>query len=70
MPQTDYTVHVDPHLCEGHALCIDIAPEVFDLSETDTASCVARPGPELREQVEAAVNACPRGAITVVDDGT
>lgn len=34
-------VHVDTHLCEGHGLCIDLAPEVFDLGEDE----VARPSP-------------------------
>jgi ferredoxin len=60
-------VRVDPHLCEGHALCIDTAPEVFELTDSDVATCVENPPPELWEQVRAAVDACPRGAITVVD---
>lgn len=61
-------VRVDPHLCEGHALCIDTAPEVFDLSDDDIATCVERPADDLWEKVQAAVDACPRGAISVIDD--
>lgn len=61
-------VRVDPHLCEGHALCIDTAPEVFDLSDDDVATCAERPADELWEKVLAAVDACPRGAISVIAD--
>jgi ferredoxin len=57
------SVRVDPGLCEGHALCIDLAPEVFDLSDDDVATCVPRPTDALWDKVKAAVDACPRGAI-------
>jgi ferredoxin len=59
------SVRVDPGLCEGHALCIDLAPEVFDLSEEDVATCAAPAVDALWDKVIAAVNACPRGAIIV-----
>ena len=68
-------VRVDPRLCEGHALCIDLAPEVFDLSADDVASCDERPADALWDDalwddalwdtVKAAVDACPRGAIAI-----
>jgi ferredoxin len=61
-------VQVDPQLCEGHALCVEIAPEVFDLGDDDVANCVERPPKELLHQVRAAVDACPRGAISVTED--
>lgn len=61
-------VLVDSHLCEGHALCLDTAPEVFDLSDDDVATCTERPADGLWNQVQAAVDACPRGAIVVVED--
>lgn len=53
-------VRVDPRLCEAHALCVEIAPEVFDLGD-DVASCDERPP-------QAAVAACPRQAISVVNE--
>ncbi|WP_264057548.1 ferredoxin [Mycolicibacterium frederiksbergense] len=59
---------VDPRLCEGHALCLESAPEVFDLSDDDVAECVRQPADELWEQVTAAIDACPRGAISLIDD--
>jgi ferredoxin len=61
-------VLVDPHLCEGHALCLDTAPQVFDLTDDDVATCTERPADDLWDQVQAAVDACPRGAISVVED--
>ncbi len=65
MPASQRHVRVDPRLCEGHALCMDLAPEVFDLSDDDVATCDERPSDELWDSVIAAVNACPRGAIAV-----
>ncbi|WP_082975343.1 ferredoxin [Mycobacterium sp. 1245805.9] len=58
-------VRVNPRLCEAHALCVEIAPEVFNLGD-DLATCDERPNQSLRDSVEAAVAACPRQAISVV----
>lgn len=62
-------VRVDPRLCEAHALCIELAPEVFDLGD-DVATCDETPDETLRQGVESAVAACPRQAISVVVGGT
>ena len=61
-----WRVHVDRNLCEGHALCVELAPDVFDVGPDDQATCVDSPPDALRDQVDAAVAACPRQAITVV----
>jgi ferredoxin len=61
-------VVVDPHLCEGHALCIESAPVLFDLSDDDVASCIQQPSEDQWPLVEAAIDACPRGAISIVAD--
>lgn len=60
-------VRVDPHLCEAHALCIDLAPEVFDLGD-DIATCTETPDESSWGDIEAAVAACPRQAISVIED--
>lgn len=60
-------VRVDPRLCEAHALCVEIAPEVFGLGD-DVATCDEAPSEALRHNVEAAVAACPRQAISVSTD--
>lgn len=61
-----WRVHIDPQLCEGHALCAEVAPEVFDVGPDDQATAVQSPDESLREQVEGAVAACPRQAISVI----
>ena len=66
MTAARWRVQVDRHLCEGHALCVELAAEVFDVDSSDLASCLESPADELREQVEAAVAACPRQAISIV----
>ena len=44
----------------------ETAPEVFDVGLDDVAIAVEHPPNALREQVEGAVAACPRQAITVI----
>lgn len=61
-------VHVDPRLCEGHGLCVETAPAVFTLADDDLATCVERPASDLHALVRAAVDVCPRGAITITED--
>jgi ferredoxin len=65
MPVSQRRVRVDPRLCEGHALCTELAAEVFELSDDDVATCDPQPADALWHKVKAAVNACPRGAITI-----
>ncbi|BBX06707.1 ferredoxin [Mycolicibacterium aichiense] len=66
MTAARWRVQVDRNLCEGHALCVELAPAVFDVDSSDLASCLESPADEMREQVEAAVAACPRQAISIV----
>ncbi|MDH6245042.1 ferredoxin [Mycobacterium sp. OTB74] len=61
-------VRLDQHMCEGHALCIDIDPDVFTLSDNDVASCIEEPADSAWPRIRAAVDACPRGAISIVDE--
>ena len=60
-------VWVDPRLCEAHALCVDLAPEVFDLGSDDLATCNQTPYESRWADVEAAIAACPRQAIGWVE---
>jgi ferredoxin len=45
-------------------LCLELAPEVFDLAEDETAFCTQHPDPAQLAVIKAAVAACPRQAIT------
>lgn len=62
-------VRVDLGLCQGHAVCVSEAPEVFRLNAQQTAVDVVQADvpPALRERVAAAAKHCPTRAI-VVDD--
>lgn len=66
MSDTGRRVVVDPHLCEGHALCIESAPDLFEVSDDDVAACIRQPSRTQWQLVRAAIDACPRGAISVV----
>lgn len=59
-------VSVDPALCQGHARCWDICPEVFDLDDEGLA-VVADPEVPLglEDKARQAARNCPERAITV-----
>jgi ferredoxin len=59
-------VVVDTDLCEGHALCLNAAPDVFELDEDDRAivSAVDLTG-DVLARVGAAVIRCPVQAISL-----
>jgi ferredoxin len=62
-------VVIDDDRCEGNALCMKAAPEVFEVGDDDQARLlIERPPEDLRAQVEAAVRRCPRQAIAIVED--
>ena len=55
---------VDFELCEGNAMCEDIAPEVFQVGDDDQVHLlVTEPGSELARTLELAVQRCPKQAL-------
>jgi ferredoxin len=59
-------VAVDADLCQGHARCWDICPEVFSLDDEGYSYvAVGDIPPELEAKVRQAANNCPERAITV-----
>ena len=61
-------VVVDVDLCEGNAVCANVAPEVFVVGDDDLAQVKMEPVPAaLRAKVETAVRRCPRQALTLED---
>ena len=59
-------VSVDPDLCQGHARCWQICPDVFDLDDEGHASVAIDEVPaDLAEKILEAVRNCPERAITV-----
>jgi len=59
-------INIDYDLCEGNAVCMKVAPEVFVVGDDDRARLlIANPGEDLRAKVEAAVRRCPRQALAI-----
>lgn len=61
-------VTVDYDLCESNAVCMGIAPEVFEVRDDDMLYILQEnPPEELRERVQEAVRRCPKQALTLED---
>jgi ferredoxin len=61
-------VVVDFDLCESNALCMGLAPEVFEVRDDDLLYVLdENPPEELREKIQAAVRTCPKNAISIED---
>jgi ferredoxin len=59
-------IRVDRDSCEGNALCVKAAPEVFRVDDEDYVEVlVAEPGAELAAKVREAVRRCPKGALSL-----
>lgn len=59
-------VKVDFDLCESNAVCMGVAPEVFEVREDDFLYILDDNPPEsLRGKLQEAVQACPRAAISL-----
>ncbi|TYK48981.1 ferredoxin [Actinomadura decatromicini] len=59
-------VRVDPLVCEANAVCVGLAPDVFDLDDDDELR-ILRPDvpPEEADRVRHAVRSCPKAALTL-----
>jgi ferredoxin len=61
-------VVIDELLCEGHALCQGIAPDIFDVGDDDMARVLMDDIPESRrDDVANAVRSCPKQAISIAE---
>lgn len=63
-----WKVVVDFDLCESNAVCMGIAPEVFEVGDDDLLHVLQEhPPPELHASVEQAVTRCPKQAISIAE---
>jgi ferredoxin len=61
-------VVVDFDVCESNAVCMGIAPEVFEVRDDDFLYVLQEePAEDLRGKVEEAVRRCPKQAIKIED---
>jgi ferredoxin len=59
-------VVVDLKACDLHGLCVDTAPEVFEIDDNGVLHVLEETPPDsLRGKVETAVRECPTGAIAI-----
>lgn len=61
---------MDLDLCQGHARCYDLCPEVFDLDDEEGRAVVRNElvPPALQEAARSAVLNCPERAIIIVEE--
>ncbi len=59
-------VVVDYDVCESNAVCMAIAPEVFEVRDDDFLYVLQENPPEdMRAKIEEAVRRCPKQAISI-----
>jgi len=59
-------VSVDYDLCTSNAVCMGIAPEVFEVRDDGFLYVLnENPGPEFDGRLREAVASCPNGAISI-----
>jgi ferredoxin len=61
-------VVVDYDLCESNAVCMNIAPTIFEVRDDDFLYVLDEtPSEDLRPKLEEAVKRCPKQAISLED---
>ncbi len=61
-----WKVVVDFDVCESNAICMQVAPHIFEVREDDFLYVLQEEPPdELRAKCEEAARVCPKQAITV-----
>jgi ferredoxin len=59
-------VNVNYDLCTSNAVCMSIAPEIFEVRDDGFMYVLNdSPGPEFDEKLRDAVAGCPNGAISI-----
>ena len=61
-----YKVVVDYDLCESNAICMQVAPKVFEVRDDDFLYVLNEtPGEDMREKVMESIHRCPKQAISL-----
>lgn len=59
-------IKVDYDLCEANAICMKVAPELFQVDDNDELNVLNEtPGEELRAKLQECVRRCPRQALAI-----
>ena len=65
-----YCIKVDLDLCQGHGVCVNEAPEIFELDDDAFKVRILneRPDPNHRPPIESAIRNCPTRAIRLIEN--
>jgi len=58
---------VDPDLCTGCGLCVDIAPNTFELNDEGISEVIDPEGDD-EETIQEAIDSCPAEAISWAEE--
>ncbi len=56
---------VDPDLCTGDEICVQVCPEVFEMEDDKAVVKMDEIPEELQDSVREAADSCPSEAITI-----
>ncbi len=63
-----FKIEVDFDKCESNAVCMGIAPEIFEVRDDDFLYVLDETPPDSeRPRVQEAVDRCPKQAISIVE---
>jgi ferredoxin len=62
-----WTIEVDREVCMGSGMCIMYAPGTF-VHDDETKAVVVDPRGDPEESIRIAVEACPTGALRLIDN--
>ena len=64
-----FRIVVDYDLCESNAICMQVAPDIFEVRDDDFLYVLDEtPSEDLRPKLEEAVRRCPKQAISLAED--
>ena len=61
-------VKIDPELCTGDEICVQLCPEVFEMQEDKAVVIMDEISPDLQDSVREAADSCPSEAIIIEED--
>jgi sterol 14-demethylase len=68
-PAVALRIRIDRDLCQGHAVCVGEAPELFAIGKDQKVMLkIARPPAELHAEARAAAKYCPTGTIRIEEE--
>lgn len=58
-------VKVNRDLCEANAVCVGLAPEVFDLDDDEVLHITQPTSDAVEQRVLKAIDRCPKNALSI-----